>query len=717
MTTSAHAAARSDQDELPIPGMGATSPPKVAGGPAPGKRGRKKAAAPASDDGSAPYAGRVDPGMYERLNRPWPSREAADTAVVAFFEEVHALRIKHGIADVTVLAAVSVNDNGRTTGIMHSHHSGDRRNQLAMVASAFRTLREQDDEATLQMAGLAAPDVVRLSPDGAKMVDRITAAMRDRLSSGQVWTPSDTLTALMSNDALRAESHGALLDLVAQGPRSPAEEIGALRGALSEILTVAGSRIGRITQRIREIEAEHPELKVPARAQDVSPAAFDPAMAREEDRSRTRRRLLAIQDSLKEAQGRGDTDDAASARRDEQRMCLAILAHHGSEGSEARQRLIARIDHAEAIFRQIPQKDTHLMSALGAAREAVAAGLWGDATHALAEAEKALVGFGAAAWEPYPGIGAWGLVGTTAPANTEPPIEVLDLKPFDISALMALQAACYPPALHDDAAVIAKLVVESPVALGAFGPHKQLVGAVFVTKPTEGSPHELYSIEVLPEARRQGVGARLVHAALEKVTERPLMAYCTPAGRRLLGALGFVENGKEAIRGGIPLKGMELKAAESPEREYHLRTEREHGVHHLTEARVRQREAENRGDTDNALDAARAVTLWEMALKALDGDAAAARRVLRARLGAVAAVGDKAVSDPAETGYGSIGDVKAHIDACVERFQTSSAKELWVSAAAHLKSAEGAAIADLGARWEYSTEIGDVVGPAGGAAS
>lgn len=270
----------SDQDKLPF-----TAPPFAT--PAPRKRAPRKKAAGAAAAGGEPYRGHQDPEMYERLSRPWPSREAAHVAIGAFFEEAHALRVKHGIADVTILAAVEVNEAGKTAGFMHSHHSGDSRNQLAMVASAFRSLRERNDEAARAMAGLAAPDVVTLTKEGTERVERITKAILDRLDGGTSWTPSDTMTALMLNEALRCESHGALLDLVCEGPRSPAEEMGALRGAFAEILSVAGSRAARITKRIREIEAEHPELKV--ESPPTYPDEPGTELKAEEQRDRQRR--------------------------------------------------------------------------------------------------------------------------------------------------------------------------------------------------------------------------------------------------------------------------------------------------------------------------------------------------------------------------------------------------------------------------------------------
>lgn len=386
----------SDRDELPIPGAGKGHGPRK----------------PPHPKGEKGYTGRLDPDMYARLSRPWPSREAGH---------------------VTILAAITVNDNGKQVGFMESHHSGDVRNQLAMVAAAFRTLRERNDEEARAMAGLAAPDIVPLTPDGTRMVERITAAMQDRLEAGQVWTPLDTMNALMANEAMRAETHGALLDLMGQGPRSPAEEIGALRGALGEILSVATARVERITRRIREIEAEHPDLKVPPFS--------DPAIERENRESLERQRRAAA------------------------------------------------------------------------------------------------------------GVAA------PAPSATTARTPIYELGTDNVPALIKLQAACYPPALHDSPEAIVSLIDDAVVAIGHFRTG-ELLGAVFVTRPTDGGPLELYSVEVALSARRTGIGTALVRAAMARLPDGSVVAYCTTAGQALLLACGFTENGKEAVRGGISLRGM-----------------------------------------------------------------------------------------------------------------------------------------------------------------
>lgn len=379
----------SDQDELPIQGAGKGHGPRK----------------PPHPKGEKGYTGRLDPDMYARLSRPWPSREAGHVAMSSFLEEAHELRIKHGIADVTILAAITVNDNGKQVGFMESHHSGDVRNQLAMVAAAFRTLREQNDEEARAMAGLAAPDIVPLTPDGTRMVERITAAMQDRLEAGQVWTPLDTMNALMANEAMRAETHGALLDLVGQGPRSPAEEIGALRGALGEILSVATARVERITRRVREIEAEHPDLKVPPfsdpaierenreslerqhRAAAGVAAPATPVMTpKERDLADAQKHHASVKWYANTATPENSLPDALAATvRSVEDYELAIAMHHDQHGP-ARETLRARLDLLKGYLMLWGGTDF-----LKACREAIAEERWYDLVREIAGVENALV--------------------------------------------------------------------------------------------------------------------------------------------------------------------------------------------------------------------------------------------------------------------------------------------------------------------------------------
>lgn len=134
------------------------------------------------------------------------------------------------------------------------------------------------------------------------------------------------------------------------------------------------------------------------------------------------------------------------------------------------------------------------------------------------------------------------------------------LVPADVPALERLQAQCFPASLQDTAEDILHFVNTALIALGAFD-DGHLVGEVMVVQPQDGSPAELYAIETVPRMRRLGIGEGLARAALQAVTSRPVVAYCTPAGRRLLGNVGFVLTGGSFVRGTVDLVEMRLGAA------------------------------------------------------------------------------------------------------------------------------------------------------------
>jgi len=51
-----------------------------------------------------------DPELYRKMSAPFPDAETANTALGAFFEEVYALREKHRIANVHVIASIAILD-------------------------------------------------------------------------------------------------------------------------------------------------------------------------------------------------------------------------------------------------------------------------------------------------------------------------------------------------------------------------------------------------------------------------------------------------------------------------------------------------------------------------------------------------------------------------------------------------------------------------------
>lgn len=132
------------------------------------------------------------------------------------------------------------------------------------------------------------------------------------------------------------------------------------------------------------------------------------------------------------------------------------------------------------------------------------------------------------------------------------------LIPADVPALDRLQAQCFPASLQDTQEDILHFVNTALVALGAFDNTGTLVGEVLVVQPSDGTAAELYAIETVPELRRQGIGISLARTALQATVCRPIVAYCTPAGQRLLTAVGFKATGRSVTRGAIVLAEMRL---------------------------------------------------------------------------------------------------------------------------------------------------------------
>lgn len=99
----------------------------------------------------------------------------------------------------------------------------------------------------------------------------------------------------------------------------------------------------------------------------------------------------------------------------------------------------------------------------------------------------------------------------------------------DIPALLALQAACFPPDLHDDESDL-RAMLRDAVYLVACAPG--IAGAAI---GMAGDAFHVYAVEVHPEHRGQGIGAALVAALLEYADARSVTADAVSAdGARLL---------------------------------------------------------------------------------------------------------------------------------------------------------------------------------------
>lgn len=87
-----------------------------------------------------------DPAKYRRNSEPFPSVEASNEALAAFFAEVQAARDRHRIADVIVLCEVNVmTDDGEIRGGASSF-LGDSTKQLPILAREYGAARERFEE-------------------------------------------------------------------------------------------------------------------------------------------------------------------------------------------------------------------------------------------------------------------------------------------------------------------------------------------------------------------------------------------------------------------------------------------------------------------------------------------------------------------------------------------------------------------------------------------
>ena len=103
---------------------------------------------------------RNDPKLYTELNKPFASMDEANAASAAFFEELAELRKKHRIANLVVLAKVSMlADEGDGAPFevegMSSLLLGDSRAHLPMLAHAFGAEQNAEQERTARIIAAA----------------------------------------------------------------------------------------------------------------------------------------------------------------------------------------------------------------------------------------------------------------------------------------------------------------------------------------------------------------------------------------------------------------------------------------------------------------------------------------------------------------------------------------------------------------------------------
>lgn len=78
-----------------------------------------------------------NPKRYIELSKPFGGAQAASEALKGFEEAISEARVKFRIADVSIVAMVTV-DYGDTAGqVIKQVYFGESQNELAMVAYAF----------------------------------------------------------------------------------------------------------------------------------------------------------------------------------------------------------------------------------------------------------------------------------------------------------------------------------------------------------------------------------------------------------------------------------------------------------------------------------------------------------------------------------------------------------------------------------------------------
>lgn len=98
-----------------------------------------------------------DPELYRQLSAPFDTAEEANTALVAFYADVRAARIKHRMPDALVIVAVNVRyqDDATQVGRAISHcHNGNQSEAEGLAAYAYGQLAaEHREEINKAIAG------------------------------------------------------------------------------------------------------------------------------------------------------------------------------------------------------------------------------------------------------------------------------------------------------------------------------------------------------------------------------------------------------------------------------------------------------------------------------------------------------------------------------------------------------------------------------------
>ena len=97
-------------------------------------------------------------------------------------------------------------------------------------------------------------------------------------------------------------------------------------------------------------------------------------------------------------------------------------------------------------------------------------------------------------------------------------MKLRDYRPADLASISRIEQECFPAAVASSRETLERMLNGSASAIVAETPSGELAGFVVYGKVNRVTGSVL-TLDVLPEQRRQGLGARLVSAAREKLAE------------------------------------------------------------------------------------------------------------------------------------------------------------------------------------------------------
>lgn len=92
-----------------------------------------------------------DPETYRKVSAPFPSTDAANAAIDAFYHDVREARAKHGIRDVHLIMGGEMLSDGNSQEFYMSAHIGSTSNAEAMTAWAFGKAQARRQEEVMRL--------------------------------------------------------------------------------------------------------------------------------------------------------------------------------------------------------------------------------------------------------------------------------------------------------------------------------------------------------------------------------------------------------------------------------------------------------------------------------------------------------------------------------------------------------------------------------------